>query len=366
VIPTRNRPRHLKALLRFLRDNGMTGPAIVADSSDDEPAAAVREGVGSLAEVVRFPATVPVLEKMIAAVERVQTPYVVMMPDDDITFPHAIEASLSFLADNPDHVAAQGYVLDFGIDSETFDIRGARWFAPGIDGDGPVTRIYNLVGRYQPFLWAVFRRDAMIAALKAARDMPPIFFQEMTIMIAAVTQGKTARLPVIYTLRGIEESHDALPVVDPFYAFLSDSEAFFRNYAKYRANLVAVVQALGGRIDLVSELRYLDLPGGKAGLVTLEHALNLIHAIYYGLALDRGMVNYTVQRVTGVEQPPIPVPPIWSGSMALREGDSLHNVHERRYVWRKEVMKAEPKSEIAVSPDEVRRVEAALAHYALR
>jgi glycosyltransferase domain-containing protein len=366
VIPTRNRPRHLRALLRFLRDNGMTCPAIVADSSDDEPAGQLKEAVGSLAELVHFPATVPVLEKMIAAVERVQTPFVVMLPDDDITLPHAIEASLAFLSKNPDYVAAQGHVLDFGIDGATFDIRGVRWFTPGVTDEGPVTRIYNLVRRYQPFLWAVFRRDAQLTALKAARPMPVIYFQEMTVMNAAVAQGKTARLPVIYTLRGVEESHDRLPVIDPFYAFLTDSEAFFRGYAAYKANLAATIRAIGGPTDLVAEISQLQLGDANPAVpVTLEHALNLIHALYYGAALDRGMINYAVQRMTGLDVPPIPVPAAGLPAMDLRPNDVRHDAGDRTYLWRREVLAAEPADEITISADEMTIVERQLQSYAV-
>lgn len=366
VIPTRNRPRHLRALLTFLRANGMTSPAIVADSTDDDRAAEVAEAVGSHAELHRYPASMPVLEKMIAAVERVRTPFVVMMPDDDITFPHAIEASLTYLYKNPDHVAVQGYVLDYGTDGPTFDIRGVRWFTPGITDKGPVARIYNLVRRYQPFLWAVFRRDAQLMSLKTARGMPPIVFQEMTIMNTAVIQGKVARLHCIYTLRGVEESHDSLPVVDPFYAFLVDSERFFQNYKAYRTNLAATVRALADPIDLVPLLHQFNLKtDGPPAVVTLEHALNLIHALYYGAALDRGMINYAVQRMLGTDLPPIPIPPSGLPPMDAQAEDLRHEVGDRTYLWRRDVIAAEPADEITIGPDEVANVERQLANYRL-
>ncbi len=56
-----------------------------------------------------------------------------------------------------------GYVVDFGIHDGVFDIRRVRYFTPTIGADEPLQRLYDLVRRYQPFLWAVFRTEALVA-----------------------------------------------------------------------------------------------------------------------------------------------------------------------------------------------------------
>ena len=80
-----------------------------------------------------------------------------MFPDDDILLPHAVEQCLGFLRANQDHVAAWGYVVDYGIaQDQQFDMYRVRWFTPGIDEPTPLERIYHLCRRYQPFFWAAF------------------------------------------------------------------------------------------------------------------------------------------------------------------------------------------------------------------
>ena len=371
LIPTRNRPKLLTALLRFLRRCGAGHRIVIADSSDPEHAAAVDLNCSALAEIVRFPPAMPVSDKLIAALRLVTTRYVVMLPDDDITFPHAIEASLAFLRGHRDYAAAQGYVLNLGIHGQTFDIAGVRWFTPGIDQDGPVERIYNLVRRYQPFLWALFRTDVIVSAIEAARAMPMIVFQEMTIMNAAAARGKIARLRHVYTLRGMEESLSQLAETHPFYAFLDDSERFFANYRLYRDNLARYIRAHAGEIDLIKSMQTFAAASGQSGpsarVITLEHVLNLIHAISYAGELDRGMLNYTVQRTFGAPLPPIPVEPQWQGWREPQAQDLVRQdkATGQRILWREAVLSAEPRDEIEISADERARVEAQLRHYEL-
>ncbi len=72
--------------------------------------------------------------------------------------------------------------------------------------------------------------------------MDIIVFQELTIMNAAAAQGKIARLPHIFSLRGMEESLSAVVQTHPMYAFLYDAERLFSSYLLYRNNLVAFLR----------------------------------------------------------------------------------------------------------------------------
>lgn len=372
LIPTRNRPKMLGALLQFLRGCGVTHRIVVADSSDAERLREVDDiGLG-VAEIRHFPAALPISEKLIRSLETITTRFVVMLPDDDVTFPHAIDASLAFLIANPDHVAAQGYVLDFGIYDDTYDISRVRWFTPSIAQSGPIDRIYNLVRRYQPFLWAVFRTDVLLNALRAVRHIPMIVFQEMTIMNAVAAQGKIARLPHVYTLRGMEESLSSLMTTHPFYALLAHPQAFLQHYASYRENLAGFIRAHAGPLDLAEDIVLLQTPSSAEApphvtTVSLEHVLDLIHTLAFGPEIDGGTLNYTIQRMLGAGYPPVPVQPQWRGLQPPQEGDVVHvGPGGQRYLWRHAVLAAEPRNEIDIGAAEIERVEAQLAHYAWR
>src|SRR5215510_14964570 len=112
VMPTRNRPRHCAGQLRFLRDNRLAHPILVLDSSDPGSAEIVRAACVGVAEYRHFRPDLRLVDKLVGVIETIRTPFVILTPDDDIAFPHAIEAALAHLDRNEDYVAAQGYTLD--------------------------------------------------------------------------------------------------------------------------------------------------------------------------------------------------------------------------------------------------------------
>jgi len=162
ILPTHNRPRHAAAQLRFFKACGLRHHIVVADSSDPAEAEAMRAACTGIADYRRFDPVAP--DKLLTTVRSVQTPFVVMAPDDDIAFPHAIDAALEYLARHPDHVAAHGYTLRFGLQGNDVDIHSVYSFVPSIDHDDPLERHYDLMRRYQPFYWAVFRREILVSA----------------------------------------------------------------------------------------------------------------------------------------------------------------------------------------------------------
>ena len=128
-----------------------------------------------------------------------------VVTDDNISFPHAIDACLAFLQDNPDHVVAQGYVLSASLDRETFDIQSVLWFTGDVSEGTALGRLYELMRRYQPFFGAVLRTDAYLQAFDAASHAEGTFFKELAFTATVAALGKLKRLPMVYTLRGEEE-----------------------------------------------------------------------------------------------------------------------------------------------------------------
>jgi glycosyltransferase domain-containing protein len=342
-------------MLRLLRKQAMPYRIVIADSSDPTHARALRAACGDAVEIRSFPPDTDAYDKFIAVVEAIDTPYAVMVPDDDVTLPHAIEACVAHLANNPDTAVAQGYILDLDISDETFDLTHVRWFTPDIHQTDPVDRLYHLIRRYQPFFWGVFRKEVLLTALRRARAAGLVCFQEMTFMATAVILGKFARLPCIYSLRGTEESLTSRAQYHPFYAMLDDSDGLFNHYREYRDNLVSFIEA---NVETVS-----------CGSNNLSHTLNLIHAIFFRPELQGGMMEYSVQYLLReAARPKFDEPPAKPAPRPVGSSDLSQNSVRpgRRYLWREEVFSAEPRDEITITPEERARVVAALEHYDIR
>jgi glycosyltransferase domain-containing protein len=333
--------------MRFLRERGVTHPVLIMDSSEPEAAEAIRAQCSADIRYGFCDPTIDVAQKYLQAAEAVTTPFMVMLPDDDITFPHAIDASLAHLQNNPDYVAAHGYVLQFGMHGTDVDVRGIFSYVPTINEGRPLYRHYDLLRRYQPFLWAVFRADAFALAMAGAAAAKGIVFQEFTFMSRAVLTGKVARLPMIFAMRGMEESLSPVIETDPFLWFLHDPGSFYRGYAAYRDALAAFVRA--------DPRLHSDLPASTA----IEQILDINHATYFGRVADTGMINYQAQFLLGDKLPPIPLNTKSPGWRAPESGDLIHSSQRRnrRYIWRQSVLKAEPRNEIIITKEEIAKVE---------
>jgi glycosyltransferase domain-containing protein len=395
ILPTRNRARHCTALLRFFRDCRLAHPIVVADSSDPPDAQAIRDACAGIAEYRHFDPAIEVFEKFLATLRKIETPFVVTAPDDDVTFPHAIDAALAHLQRNRDFVAAHGYVLRFGTHRRDVDIHNVSGFAPTVARDDPLQRLYHLIRRYQPIIWAVFRTETFAAAMQAALGVDGYIFQELTFAATAALEGNIARLPVVFSMRGKEESMSALERIHPFFWFLRDADDFFAKYRAYRNALVQRIRneeletkpltvrlAQGTRAlaDGLSSIRRhgrASIPSlrrlaGSAGLAAADKAepeqlVDLIHAIWLAGEIDAGRLNHAARRLMGEWLPPMHVPSAWPGWREPADGDAVRSSArgDRRYVWRREVLTAEPRDEITITPDEMARVERELDCYRL-
>jgi glycosyltransferase domain-containing protein len=372
VIPAHNRIGPCIALVRFLHSCGFEHRIIVADSSTPERAAALRAGISGLAEYRSFDYRIAQYPKLAQIARSVETPHIVLLPDDDILFPHAIEAALSHLKQNPTHVAAHGYSLRFGLERCDFDIYQVEHFIPTIDDADPMWRYAHLMQRYQPHIWAVFRTEVYAEAMAAAATMPGTVFQELMFQIVSILKGPVARLPLIYAMRGMEVSQVAYSEVDPFQWLLKDTESFFRSYDVFRKALadylgekqIGPCAGPSARIGPVAaEPR---IPMG-APEVSLEQVLDLANASYLARSIDMGKVNHAVWHHLGRIAEPVSFPGPWAGWSEPQPADLVRRSArlDRHYIWREAVLQAEPKEEIVITLNEMERVEAELDGYVL-
>jgi glycosyltransferase domain-containing protein len=348
VLATRNQPSAVLAQLRYFDRSGLGGAVLVADSSDEATVDAVRDACGDAADYRHFDPETSLHDKLAEAVSAVETPYVLLCPDKKITFTHATELLVRYLTEHDDYVAAVGYVVRYYESPEEVDINHIFLFAPSIADDDAPRRHYHLMRRYHPSLWAVFRTEALANALAQSRLMNGNLFQEIMFMNGIVAQGKIARLPLVFSLHGQDTTR--LSQSHPLYWFCRDSDSFFRNYVRYRNTLAEFMQGYCRK----QEMQQHDL----------REIIDAVHAVWLQREFDNGVLNYSAQLLLGEKLAPLPdarqSPPRLEpdGNVVMRSQQG-----KRLYIWRRDVLLAEPRDEISISPDELQRVEDQLDLY---
>ncbi len=341
LVSTRNRPHNLAGQVSLFARAGSN--LIVADSSDPDEAEEVRSICKDSAELWTYAPDTRFFDKLADAVSRIETPFVQLVADRKITLPHAVDAALDFMHKRDDYVCAQGYVLGFSVHDDDIDINRVVFFTPSIEESDPLWRQYHLMRRYQSWQFSLFRLEPLRRAIAQANTITGVVFQEIMFMNAMAVQGKLARLPNIMTLQTVEESFSRLRDIDPFYWFLHDPRSFFRHYVRYRNSLARFVCSNGAT---------------RAALVEVHHILDAVHAVWLRYNFDSGVLNLATQQLLdakGLDLPhPRPAPP----RRRKQFWDVAHSRPKRgRYLWRRSVLEAEPREEIRISRDDIKRVE---------
>jgi len=345
IVPTRNRPDNLSGQLRLFQRTSY--PVVIADSSDPVNAARIHAMMPDFACLQAFAPDSSLYDKLEPVLRTVETPYVLVVSDRKITFPHAIEPLLDQLIVQGDYVAAMGYVVGFAVYPNAIDINRVIWFTPTIKEDDPLQRHYHLMRRYQSWAFCVFRTSSLLrAAVEAKRAKGPVF-QELLLMNALALQGKMARQPVILSMQSAERSFHPPRRNDPFYWFLDDIGSFFEHYVTYRNALTDFMRSLG----------ILASPNAD-----LNQLIDMIHAVWLYRNFDDGVLNHATRLLLGDAVRPIAGPELRD----IRRGRGWRDIVRRgarRYVWRDEVLRAEPRDEIHISNQEINRVTAQLDVY---
>ena len=107
IIPSYNRLGYLQRQLAFWADREV---AVIAIDGSEEPLS----GVDEVAANITYRHLKKSLTQRIAeAAEMVRTQYVVMLPDDELYVPSALEASVRFLDEHPDYASCKGLCVCF-------------------------------------------------------------------------------------------------------------------------------------------------------------------------------------------------------------------------------------------------------------
>ena len=174
MIPTMNRPDFLQRALYYYRSSNFRGWIVLADSSDDQNAAAnlrIIENVSDKLQIIyrHYPkSSYGVSECVQKMIDLVPTPYAVESGDDDFAIPSGMTLCRRFLDKEPEFISAFGHRINVKIagDGTHGDIENASvLMQPEPISDSSTERwaAYLRNGRSTLFYVTrieVFRRDA--------------------------------------------------------------------------------------------------------------------------------------------------------------------------------------------------------------
>lgn len=126
IIPTFNRPQHLKRALSFYNEKKLKYRIIIADSSNEKISFNNRQTVSLFPQLLisfyTFDPSVSHRQKVASIISYVDTSYVLMGAEDDFFIPESIELCLKFLISNNSYSAAQGSYLGFTFKPQSQNI----------------------------------------------------------------------------------------------------------------------------------------------------------------------------------------------------------------------------------------------------
>jgi len=223
VIPTYNRPNHLKRILSYYNQCGSDLPIIIADSSFGENKKKNRETVSSfhnlsLSYLDEYDPCIIPAHKILDAFQQVSTKYCVLCADDDFITPNGIKESADFLDLNPDFTVAHGvqaaFTLKF-VSGREPQFRCRQHLGPSNIHLKPEDRlIYKVADDDHTSFYAVHRTDfikmVFTETLKMMSYRPftgdltfrsDFIFAELLIIWLPAIYGKEKCLDTLYSVR---------------------------------------------------------------------------------------------------------------------------------------------------------------------
>jgi len=270
-VPTYNRPEFLSRTLRFLQQGPVRLPIIVGDGSDASAAAkneTLCRSLGANIEYFHLPsvsgfagATRSYLQRYLAALQRVKTPFVASCADDDLLLPETVVKCAAFLAENPDYVGCQGTYLFFRyLENVHLKIEGVCYDTPSVDGNEIGSRLMQFYWRYEAPFYAVYRTSVQRSIFERAQSISINILVETFHSAAVILEGKLKRLDDIYCLRNIGIPTHPIPIEGWYQWMIKDFDGFVDNYREHRATIIEMAASRSDlRIDLHSLRRAIDM-----------------------------------------------------------------------------------------------------------
>ncbi len=198
VVTVRERCKHLRRVLDYY--SRFPVRVVVMDSSDRK--CSIDRHPGKYRHI-HLPQTF-VFEAISKTLAEVETPYCVLVPDDDFVIPYGAAESVRFLGQNPDYQCAQGVYGRFK-NVGNVQLREAYPHMPGyaVVSDLPQDRMIEHLGHYVTQYSAVHRTERLRAAVCVGLSVKNFSANEVVMSGAIAMEGKLKVLPVLYCIREI-------------------------------------------------------------------------------------------------------------------------------------------------------------------
>lgn len=206
LVPTHNRPHFLRRLLRFYLQFPLGYPFLVVDSSEAHFAAenrAVIDDVRGLLKIDYLHLDLNFMDKSVAGLERIRSPYVVFCADDDYLFPAAAMCCIDFLESHPGYSSAMGRTAMLNVNYPVQWCRIIKGYS--IEHERPFDRCRQIARSWFTNFYAVHRTPSLLdnfrttAANTDSQRCPHLF--ESLLSQLSVLDGRTKLLPLMYSLR---------------------------------------------------------------------------------------------------------------------------------------------------------------------
>lgn len=193
---------------------------LIADGSEDDAAGPLvmehRDTVPDIARV-RYPVDRTYADyyaKVVDALSRVTTPFVVLADNDDLLIPGGLASAVQFLADHPSYVACGGQSAVFWLLNGDASSRPDAVFGDRVDwkcssqystdtADTAVGRLRERCLGANDVFYAVHRTELLRRHFQTVRDCNPrdLFLMEQLVMFLTAIAGKTRQLDTLYIAR---------------------------------------------------------------------------------------------------------------------------------------------------------------------
>jgi glycosyltransferase domain-containing protein len=205
LILTYDRSRLLKNCLEFIRTQNESVEIVIADSSTESEKQVNRKTVEQLDEDItylEFAHDVKPLDKVLSAIEHVDSEFACMCADDDLIVLNSVFTCAEFLAQNRDYVACHGHYLRYSLtDSDSILLEDWEYSGPSLTGDSSSKRVIELMSNYEALFYSVQATPTLRKSLEAMTTSPYNMHMELANALWLVMAGKVKRIDGIHYLR---------------------------------------------------------------------------------------------------------------------------------------------------------------------
>ena len=275
LLVTYNRPALLRQQITYLSQGLLPGPVLILDSSD-EAAALQNADLASEQpgfDYLHYASTTPVFTKFAEGLAKVNTPYCMLLPDDDFLRLKALPALIDALEQDDEVVAAHGLYFEFHTNGRIVNVTQVIQRGADLIEDEASQRILSLMCGYEALTYALYRTPVAQEAFSLAAQQDSILAQELLAGTAAAARGKVRRLPIISHGRRAGSSLGYRRWHPLEWSAVNPGE-LFASYLPYRLAL----------LNIVAQVENADIK-------SIERRLDLAHLAYLQKYLDGNVLR---------------------------------------------------------------------------